>query len=256
LIDAEPYRQWARDFIALGNNSQSDERGGSIELLDSSMRDRLFSLRLGNVGIVRARMQRAESSSEVLASLDVEMYCESMAFSYEKVAVAQTEPAAAAAPTAPPSSLPTDALLTMALGRNDVQKSIERVRADALATATPELRGKLVAARLQSSAAVPQSEPSRRREDGVAIGERWATENASIGELERVAQLDKAADWTALKLSGEHSLVTQLQAASLIPTGTPGGFELERDEFVEGVIAGASNVLRMAAPHLKPGADA
>jgi hypothetical protein len=46
-------------------------------------------------------------------------------------------------------------------------------------------------------------------------------------------------------------LIVHLQEAGLIPNGASGAFELQRDDLVEGVIAGAANVLRQAAPHLK-----
>jgi len=200
LADAEPYQQWAEDFIVNGNNAQDRERSGSIDLLDPSMKTPLFSLTLGNVGIVRARMQRAESSSEVVALLDVQLYCETMVFKQGPDVVAKAEPPAAAAPNGnAPNGLPTDALLALLLERDDVQTSIENVvRADGLGTANSDLRAKLVAARLQSRSAAPVSEPTPRREDGVAIGARWATESASISELEQVAQLNEAEDWTAL----------------------------------------------------------
>ena len=262
MRDAQPYFDWVEDFIVRGNNGQGAERSGALALLDTNLKDEQFRLTLGNVGIVRARTQRADASSEVVATIEVELYCESMRFtpSPDIVAGAQaaadttgTTPALTALARSAPVVPAAELLLALLLARcgDDVQRSLAKVlQTESIASASPELRASLVAARLQPTRNPTPASKNPQREDGVALGERWASERAAFGELEQVAQLETG-DWTALRLADEHTLIVHLQQAGLIPTGASGAFELQRDDFVEGVIAGAANVLRLAAPHLK-----
>ena len=264
ITDAEPWLDFLDDFVIRGNNADEFERQGSIELLDTSLKDTQFTLDLQNVGIVRARRLRLDAGSEVVATMEVELYCESVVFTPSSDAIASDAPATTttSAPTtttsAPSASQPvTETLLSLLLerGGEDVQRSLANVlRGDSVAAANPDVRAKLVAARLQSTGAAPPASPSAKREDGVALGERWASENAAFGELEQVARLE-VGDWTAVRLATDHTLIAQLQKASLIPAGADGAFELERSDFVEGVIAGAAKVLRAATPHLKPAGE-
>ena len=261
MVDAEPWFDFLDDFVIKGNNAEEFERKGSIEQLDPTLKDVQFTLDLQNVGIVRAGRVRADSGSEVVATVEVELYCESVVFTPSSDAVASDAPVVTttAAPSATssaagPSQPVTETLLSLLLerGGEDVQRSLANVlRGDSVATANPEVRAKLVAARLQSTSAATPASPSPKREDGIALGERWASEHAAFGELEQVARLE-VGDWTAVRLASDHTLIGQLQKASLIPAGADGAFELERSDFVEGVIAGAAKVLRAAAPHLKP----
>ena len=266
MRDAQPYFDWVEDFIVRGNNGQGAERSGAMALLDTNLKDEQFTLTLGNVGIVRARTQRRDASSEVVATIEVELYCESMRFTYALDIVEAAEAAADTTGTTPTSTAPVqtapvtpaaESLLALLLARcgDDVQRSLAKVlQSESIASASPELRASLVAARLQSTSTPTPASKNPRREEGVALGERWASERAAFGELLQVAQLD-AGDWTALRLADEHTLIAHLQQASLIPPGASGAFELQRDDFVEGVIAGAANVLRQVAPHLKPAKD-
>jgi hypothetical protein len=87
------------------------------------------------------------------------------------------------------------------------------------------------------------------RDDGALIGEKWAAEKATLEELEQVVLLEDG-EWTAISLESEHSLIAQLLEVGVIPAGGDGPIDLERDTFVEGIVAGASRVLRRVAPHL------
>jgi hypothetical protein len=102
---------------------------------------------------------------------------------------------------------------------------------------------------LETARAVKPGPSVPLRDDGSLLGERWATERATLDELEQVAALDEG-EWTAIRLENEHSLIAELREAGVISDGASDALDLERDSFVEGVVAGASRVLRNAAPHL------
>ena len=89
MVDAEPWFDFLDDFVVQTNNADSFERQGSIELLDPSLKDVQFTLDLQNVGIVRARRVRADSGSEVVATMEVELYCESVVFTPSSDALGQ-----------------------------------------------------------------------------------------------------------------------------------------------------------------------
>ncbi len=251
----QPWMDWVQDFFASGKPDPSLERDATIELRDPTLKNTLVTLQLKNCGIVRASRQRQDGNLEVIAEVVVECFCETAAFVNAPEVVAANDPdvdstnsntSGNAAVNAPLSQALLSVLLDQRFGDN-----FATVLNTEAGPANPEVRAKLVAARLKSAAVAPVSNGNPRREDGVALGEKWASERAALGELEQVARLE-AADWTALKLGDEHTLIRHLQEAKLIPAGAQGAFELERDEFVEGVISGAANVLRQATPHLKP----
>lgn len=262
MRDAQPYFDWVEDFIVRGNNDPDAERSGTIALLDPKLKDEQFTLTLSHLGIVRARAQRTEGASEVVATVEVELYCESMLFKHSPGIVAGAEAAAAATGAPPTSTAPVQSapvmpvaqsLLALLLERcgDDVQRSLAKVlRTESIASTNPDLRASLVAARLQSTNTPTPAGKNAKREEGVALGERWASERAAFCELQQAVQLE-AGDWTALRLGDEHTLIARLQEAGLIPIDASGAFELQRDDFVEGMIAGAANVWRQAAPHLK-----
>ena len=56
-------------------------------------------------------------------------------------------------------------------------------------------------------------------------------------------------DWTELRLEGDHSLADFLRATGVLD-GTGGPVDLSRDDFVDGLVAGAERVFREAQPHL------
>jgi hypothetical protein len=257
--DAQPFIQWAQDVLMDGNTAAA-ERNGSIELLDPSFKDALFTIQFFNLGIVRVSRQRTDARASVIAKLGVELYCESMSFSPAADAVGE---ATAAAPTTKAASAPSvaEALITELEGTATsvgIERAVRLLQRESLATAQPEARARLVAARLESTAPVASSGQTARREDGETLGERWAAEFASLAELEQMAALEQG-EWTAIRLGEEHSLLRQMASTGAIPVASA-GLELERDAFAEGVIAGAARVLRLASPHLgtrseAPGSD-
>jgi hypothetical protein len=82
------------------------------------------------------------------------------------------------------------------------------------------------------------------------LGARWATESATLEELEQIAALESG-EWTAMRLAAGHSLLGRLRNAAVIASDVDQSTELPRDGFVEGIVAATASVLRAATPHLK-----
>jgi hypothetical protein len=258
LAFAQPWLDWVDDFLVKGNVEENAERTATLQFLDTSLKSVLFTVTLFHVGPVRARRQIAGGSIDVVAEVELELYCEFLAFmtGEETAGVPIAVPPASQA-TSPPASEPlspapagvTDALVALlARGEsgNDAQRTRRLLEAASL-TRNPEL----VAARLKASAAAdrPGATQQPRRAIGEALGERWATEHASLAELQQIALLENA-EWTAIRLPDDHSLIAQLHQQGLVPPGGEGAIQLARDEFVEGIVSGAARVLRAASPHL------
>jgi len=255
--DAKEFSNWFDDFVLKGINAAENERDGTLEFLGAANQKRaLFTLTLSNLGIIRIGHERTENGAHVLARTSVELYCEEMALSTDSQAVGDVDP-----PPTEPAVPITSRVVDVSLLETLVGIGTGRIRGeDAMRAAlriTPELansnetvQSEFVARRLlatEQSVAVDASVPLR--DDGISIGKRWATENATLEELRQVAALESG-DWTAMKLDSEHSLIAQLSEAGVIPPGGDGPLDLDRDEFVEGIVAGAARVLRSAAPQL------
>lgn len=75
---AQPFQDWADDFIRDGNCGQDAERSGAITFLDAS-RAPLFTLGLQSVGIVRAAPDGFDADAPVaVRRTHVKLYCEAM----------------------------------------------------------------------------------------------------------------------------------------------------------------------------------
>jgi hypothetical protein len=70
---------WFEDFVVAGNNSDEQEKGGTLEYLTPDLKT-LFTLRLRNLGIFELMPVVNTGSGDSVARLLVAMYCESMEF--------------------------------------------------------------------------------------------------------------------------------------------------------------------------------
>lgn len=236
-IDGNDFFDWFDDFAIKGNNAQDAERNGTIEFLAPNLNAVLFTLDLSRLGIFRVGRERSEAGAEVIARLRVEMYCEQIAFSPAPDTLGSAVVAAPSpSPAPPPATAPSPASPTGA-------KAGVLVESERIALRLQTTRG----------AADPGVSSLPRRDQGAALGSHWATDTATLDELEQIAAIE-ARDWTAIKLAAPHSLITVLVRAGVLPAGgDEGSIELARDGFIEGIVTGASQVLRSAAPHLVRG---
>jgi len=259
---AKDFYDWFGDFVLKGNNAQENERTGTLEFLGASMKTALFTLTLANLGIFRIQKERSVGGGgDVIARVGVEIYCEEMAFNAADESAGSVVTSSA---PPPPPIVSTTSSVNARLAETLVGIMSGRIREEDALRATLRIAGspqitdsseaaesELIARRLLATVRPVMAGPSvsKRRDDGTAIGERWATEKATLEELEQVAALESG-EWTAVRLESEHSLIVQLREVGVIPPGGDGPIDLERDEFVEGIVTGASRVLRSAAPHL------
>jgi hypothetical protein len=232
-VAANEVYDWFNDFVLSGHSAQQNERTGTIQLHSPNKQTTLFTLTLSNLGISHIWNLRIEDDPQQIQRVGVELYCEEMAL---------TASVAAAMPEAPETT-----------GRPTVEESALRLASSsAIARSWVTLQPQVIAQRLLATGrpAGASSFGSRLRA-GISIGELWATESATLEELEQVAAL-QSGEWSAMKLGNEHSLIVQLREAGVLPAYGDGPLELERDDFIEGIVSGASRVLRSVAPHLSP----
>jgi len=253
VASAQPWLDWVDDVLIDGKTDDASERTATLQLLDQTLKDALFTVTLSHVGPVRARRQVDAGELDAIAQVEVELYCESIAFApaadVAGSAVSTTSTAQSSTTQASAgSSTATDAVLALlaAAGGIDATRALRVLQAGSLAS-SPEL----VAARLKATttAAVPIASKQRKRADGEALGAKWASERATLEELQQMAALETK-DWTSIQLPDEHTLVTELRQIGVVPPGGEGPLQLLRDEFVEGIVSGAARVFRAAQAHL------
>ena len=255
---AKPFYDYFEQFVVTGN--PNDERRGTLEFRDKNPKTSLFTLVLSNLGIFRIEELRLVTDVEVVSRVSIALYCEEMRLKTAAESIgALHDPAP---PPVPPPTPPMDkaniqlseTILGIIGGRIRGEESIRAALGAAALQQTTnsdvEAESALVARRLLETARAVKPGPSvSLRDDGSLLGEQWATERATLAELEQVAALDEG-EWTAIRLENGHSLIAQLSEAGVISADASDALDLERDSFVEGVVAGAVQVLRNAAPHL------
>ncbi len=254
---AKPFYDYCEQFVVNGN--PNDERKGTLEFLDKNLKTSLFTLELSNLGIFRIEDLRVVAGVGVNARVSIALYCEDMRLETAAESIGEFQnPPPPPPPPAPGSDtekmLLSETILRIIGGRIRGEESIRAALGAAALQQTTnsdvEAQSALVARRLLETARAVKPGPSvPLRDEGSLLGERWATERATLDELKQVAALDEG-EWTAIRLENEHSLIAQLREAGVISDGASDALDLERDSFVEGVVAGASRVLRNAAPHL------
>lgn len=257
---AKGFYDWIGDFVLKGNNAPNNELAGTLELLDPSLKTTLFTLTLSNLGIFRIQNERSVNGAETIARVSVHLYCEEMAFNSadESTGSILASPTSKTSPmisTASAVSAPlAEILLGVISGRVPAEEALPAsLRIEDLPQITNSNRtpkSELIARRLLATVQPGVFGTSAsKRDEGASLGERWATEKATLNELDQVIALESS-EWTAMNLGSEHSLIAQLREDGVIPDAGDGPIDLERDNFVEGIVAGASRLLRSVAPHL------
>ena len=75
---SESMVDWHRTFVIDGNNSDADEKSGSIELLDPARADTLLQVELTGVGIYALERTTTAAGTDAISRLTARMYCEEM----------------------------------------------------------------------------------------------------------------------------------------------------------------------------------
>ena len=114
-----------------------------------------------------------------------------------------------------------------------------------------------IADRLLATTTTAPSAPADATEWGRWLGRAWASDVAGLGELDDVAALADGGEWTGLALDGGGSLVAFLTDHGVLDPAAPTPGELDRDDLVAGLVAGAAEVRAAVTPLLAAGrADA
>lgn len=79
--DLDSWQAWFDDFVLHGNNGDSKEKNGSIELLGPDLKEVLARITLFNLGIFRLNPAKAESGTDATARITADLYCERLIFS-------------------------------------------------------------------------------------------------------------------------------------------------------------------------------
>jgi len=77
---SQTFFDWYESFVIDGKNSDADEKGGSLEILDAAQADVLLTLTFRNLGIFKMGLEGSEGGAERIRRIKAEMYCESMEF--------------------------------------------------------------------------------------------------------------------------------------------------------------------------------
>src|SRR5262249_40272310 len=154
---------------------------------------------------------KSESGTSGVASVEAQIYCEEIKFSYPNaVGGGAAAPDNGASTNASDPAVVLASALTQFLG----------TRLDASTGAQPV---ELVAARLRGSASGEPAAPDNPRsvDHGRKLGVTWASQRATLPELEQVAET-RDREWTALVLPVGNSLLAYLQEAAVVPTAHDG----------------------------------
>ena len=73
---AGTFYTWFQDMVMKGNSGEQNERIGTLELLDPTMKGVLLTVTFHHLGICSFRPERAEANQETIRRVKVEMYCE------------------------------------------------------------------------------------------------------------------------------------------------------------------------------------
>jgi hypothetical protein len=230
--DQAAFFAWFKDFALDGNNGQDKERNGTLDFLGPDLKSQILTLDFKHLGIFRISGE-TQAAGDAISHIRVEMYCEGMSMSLPGGGQ-------------PPGPLPPAADDAFFKG------VIESLRGGAnVAIPDPQtVAHRLIATVVRE----PQRPQDRDRLAGQQIGDSWARNQASLQELATLSQLD-AEDWQRISLPPGHSLIRALAASGTVDQSEEGPITLNRDDFVEGLVASASSVYRQALPNLSKRID-
>jgi hypothetical protein len=77
-ISAGTFYAWFQDMVIKGNAGDNNEKAGTLEFLDQTMKGSLLTVYFNHLGIFGFSPERSESNAEKIRSVKVEMYCEQM----------------------------------------------------------------------------------------------------------------------------------------------------------------------------------
>ena len=193
------------DELVVEGGSEKNERNGTLDFLDPSLKAALFSLSFINLGIVAVRRERSVGNSDLMALVNVECYCEEMAFATGEKAVAgadagdsssSSSSTPTSAPTAPTMISLSDTLLGIITGRIQgeaaARAALEIARSPETLAPSTATKSELVARRQGTGRSTDRSEARRRRRPRREMGD-WSCHAGRAQERRctRVSRLER-----------------------------------------------------------------
>ena len=80
--EATEFLTWYEDFLIKGNNAPAGEKTGTLEYLTPDMKQPLFTLSFGGLGIFKFAPDKMQVGMQAIRRVRAEMYCDSIAFNY------------------------------------------------------------------------------------------------------------------------------------------------------------------------------
>jgi hypothetical protein len=83
-VDAQSWIDWHHDFVIVGNNDETKEKGGSLMFLapNQDKGKPLCTINFFNLGIFKIVPDKAEANADQIKRVTAELYCERMEFAY------------------------------------------------------------------------------------------------------------------------------------------------------------------------------
>jgi hypothetical protein len=82
---AGPFYAWFEDMVIKGNAGEDRERPGMLEFLSTDLKTALFTIHFSHLGIFGFTPENADSTSEKIRRVKVEMYCEQITLTPAKI---------------------------------------------------------------------------------------------------------------------------------------------------------------------------
>jgi hypothetical protein len=82
---AGTFYAWFQDMVLKGKVGDENERPGTLELLDQSMKTTLLTINFHHLGIFGFAPESADSAAEKIRRVKVEMYCEQITLTPAKI---------------------------------------------------------------------------------------------------------------------------------------------------------------------------
>jgi len=80
---ADGFLKWFEDFVIKGNSGDEHEKNGHLEYLSNNLQSTLFTVQFKHLGVFAITPDKAESHSDNIARVKIEMYCEEMDFTWQ-----------------------------------------------------------------------------------------------------------------------------------------------------------------------------
>ncbi|MEO5955471.1 MAG: hypothetical protein ABIR36_07255, partial [Nitrospiraceae bacterium] len=75
---AGTFYAWFQDMVIKGNAGENNERAGTLEFLDPTMKGTLLTIYFHHLGIFGFTPEKSDANADSIRRVKIEMYCEQM----------------------------------------------------------------------------------------------------------------------------------------------------------------------------------